>query len=76
MSAIQSGLSAITAAFNVVTATAQTFETLANTGRIWTEIAEEHAKFNAAKQQKKNELRLTLLDQRVQREVTKEDSFL
>ena len=76
MSAIQSGLSAITASFNVVTATAQTLETLANTGRIWAGVAESHAQFNADKQAKKNELRLTLLDQRVQREVTKEDSFL
>ena len=76
MSAIQSGLSAITSVFNVITATAQAAETLARTGEIWTGVAEEHAKFHAAKQQKKNEMRLALLDQRVQREVAKEDSFL
>ena len=76
MSAIQSGLSAITSCFNVITATAQAAETLANTGRIWTEIAEGHAQFHADKAAKKNELRLTLLDQRIQREIQKEDSFL
>ena len=76
MSAINSGLAAITSVFNVVTVSASAVETLARTGCIWAGVAEEHAKFNAAKQQKKNEMRLTLLDQRVQREVAKEDSFL
>ena len=76
MSAIQSGLSAITSVFNVITVSASAVETLARTGEIWAGVAEEHAKFNANKQAKKNELRLALLDQRIQREVTKEDSFL
>lgn len=76
MSAIQSGLSAITSCFNVVTASAQTIETLARAGQIYSGMAEAHARFCADKQQKKNELRLTLLDQRIQREVQKEDSFL
>ena len=76
MSAIQSGLSAITSVFNVVTVSASAVEALARTGCIWAGVAEAHAQFNADKQAKKNELRLALLDQRVQREVQKEDSFL
>ena len=76
MSAINSGLASITSIFNAVTSTASVVETLARAGQITAGMAEEHAKFCAAKQAKKNELRLTLLDQRVQREVTKEDSFL
>lgn len=76
MSAIQAGLSAVTSTFNVVTSSAQTLETLARTGQIWASIAEEHARFNAAKAAKKNELRLGLLDQRIAKELAKEDSFL
>ena len=76
MSAINSGLSAITATFNVVTASAQAVESLARAGQIYASMAESHATFCAAKRAKKNELRLTKLDQRVQREIEKEDSFL
>ena len=76
MSAINSGLSAITSVFNVVTVSASAVETLARTGCIWAGVAEEHAKFNAAKAAKKNELRLGLLDQRIAKELAKEDSFL
>ena len=76
MSAINSGLAAITSCFNVVTASAQAVESLARAGQIYSSMAEAHATFCASKQQKKNELRLTKLDQRVQREIDKEDSFL
>ena len=76
MSAIQSGLSAITSTFNVITATAQAVESVARAGQLYASMAESHAGFCVAKQAKKNELRLTLLDQRVQREIQKEDSFL
>ena len=76
MSVIASGFAAVTSVFNVVTASAAAAETLARTGCIWAGMAESHAQFNADKQTKKNELRLTLLDQRIAREVTKEDSFL
>lgn len=76
MSAIQSGLSAITSCFNVITVSASAVETLARAGEVYSGMAEAHARFCAAKQAKKNEMRLTLLDQRVQREVAKEDSFL
>lgn len=76
MSAINSGLSAITSTFNVITASAQAVESLARAGQIYASMAENHATFCRDKQNKKNELRLTKLDQRVQREIEKEDSFL
>ena len=76
MSAINSGLAAITSTFNVVTATAQAVESLARAGQIYASMAENHATFCASKQAKKNELRLGMLDQRIQRELAKEDSFL
>ena len=76
MSAINSGLAAITATFNVVTASAQAVESLARSGQIYACMAESHATFCAAKQAKKNEMRLTKLGARVQREIEKEDSFL
>ena len=76
MSAINSALAAVTATFNVVTASAQAVESLARAGQIYSSMAEAHATFCAAKQAKKNEMRLTKLDARVQREIEKEDSFL
>ena len=76
MSAINSALAAVTATFNVVTAAAQAAESLARAGQIYASMGEAHATFCAAKQAKKNEMRLTKLDARVQREIEKEDSFL
>ena len=76
MSAINSGLSAITSVFNVVTASAQAVESLARAGQIYSSMAEAHAGFCRNKQTMKNEFRLEKLEARVQKELAKEDSFL
>ena len=76
MSAINSGLAAITSTFNVVTATAQAVESLARAGQIYSSMAENHATFCRDKQVLKNQHRLTTLEARVTKELAKEDSFL
>ena len=76
MSAINSGLAAITATFNVVTATAQAVESLARAGQIYSSMAEAHAGFCRDKQALKNQHRLSNLEARVTKELAKEDSFL
>ena len=76
MSAINSALAAVTATFNVVTASAQAVESLARAGQIYSSMAEAHATFCHNKQELKNKFRLEKLESRVQRELEKEDSFL
>ena len=76
MSAINSGLAAITSVFNVVTASAQAVESLARAGQIYSSMAENHATFCRDKQVLKNQHRLTTLEARVTKELAKEDSFL
>ena len=76
MSAINSGLAAITSCFNVVTASAQAVESLARAGQIYSSMAESHAAFCRDKQQLKNNHRLQNLEARVAKELAKEDSFL
>lgn len=76
MSAINSGLASISSCFNAVTASAQTVETLARAAQIYSSMAEQHARFCYDKQTMKNKFRLEKLEQRVQRELEKEDSFL
>ena len=76
MSVINSGFAAITATFNVITATAQAAEALARAGHIYSSMAEGHASFCRDKQAMKNKFRLEKLEQRVQKELEKEDSFL
>ena len=76
MSAINSGLAAITSVFNVVTASAQAVESLARAGQIYSSMAEAHAGFCRDKHQLKNNHRLQNLEARVAKELAKEDSFL
>ena len=76
MSAINSGLAAITSVFNVVTASAQAVESLSRAGQIYASMAENHATFCRDKQTLKNTHRLETLEARVAKELAKEDSFL
>ena len=76
MSAINSALAAVTATFNVVTASAQAVESLARAGQIYSSMAEAHAGFCRDKQAMKNGFRLEKLEARVRKELDKEDSFL
>ena len=76
MSVINSGFASITATFNVITATAQAAEALARAAQIYASMAEGHADFQHNKQTIKNRFRLEKLEQRVQKELEKEDSFL